>query len=69
MKKLPFSISIDGSNDTGLEKRNPMTVKLFDVNGVSHLFLDMCTTTGYGAATAEIICGRTSMEGASSKLT
>ena len=58
LKKLPFSISIDGSNDTSLEKMNPMTVNLFDVNSVSHLFLDMCTTTGYGAATAETIFGK-----------
>ena len=32
-----------------------MTVKIFDVNGVTHKFLDMCTTTGRAAATAETI--------------
>ena len=26
MKSNPFSIMIDGSNDTGLEKMNPITV-------------------------------------------
>lgn len=32
MKVLPFSVAVDGSNDTGLEKMNPMTVRLYDVN-------------------------------------
>ena len=30
MKNNPFTIAIDGSNDTGLEKMNPMTVRHFD---------------------------------------
>ena len=48
---------IDGSNDTGLEKMNPITVKLFDVNRgrVVTRFLDMCLTSGVQAATAESI--------------
>ena len=52
MKCHPFSISIDGSNDTGLEKINPITVKIYDVhrNTVVTHFLDMCTST---TATAE----------------
>ena len=29
LRVAPFSIAIEGSNDTGLEKMNPMTVKLF----------------------------------------
>ena len=55
MKDIPFSLSIDGSNDTRTEKMNLMTVKLFDVNCVQHRFLDMCTTAGSEAATAETI--------------
>ena len=31
MKNSPFSILIDGSNDTGLEKMNPITVRIFDI--------------------------------------
>lgn len=34
---------------------NPLTVKLFDVDRVEHMFLDMCITTGTNAATAETI--------------
>ena len=48
-------MSIDGSNDTGREKMNPITVKVFDVDRVKHKFLDMCTTSGRGAGTAEVI--------------
>jgi len=32
MKDTPFCLSIDGSNDNGTEKMNPMTVKIFDLN-------------------------------------
>ena len=48
----PFSISIDGSNDSGLEKMNPITVRIYDAkcNMVVTRFLDICTTT---SATAE----------------
>ena len=28
----PFSVSIDGSNDTALEKMNPMAIRIYDVN-------------------------------------
>ena len=54
MRSHPFSICIEGSNDTGLEKMNPITVRIFDVtsNMVVTRFLDMCTTTG---GTAEAI--------------
>ena len=55
MKDGPFSISIDGSNDSGKEKMNPMTVKVFDVNKIKHKFFDMCTTSGTDAGTAEVI--------------
>ena len=50
----PFSVCIDGSNDTDLEKMNPVTVRIYDVNSgrVCTRFLDMCTCT---SATAERI--------------
>ena len=48
MKTSPFSVAVDGSNDTGMSKMNPMTVRLYDPNygRVKTLFLDMCTTSG-----------------------
>ena len=48
MKCEPFSIAVDGSNDSGLEKMNPMTVRLYDVNQgkIVTRFLDMCLTKG-----------------------
>ena len=55
MKDRPYSTSIDGSNDTGRDKMNPLTVKLFDVNMIKHKFLDMCFTSGKEAGTAEEI--------------
>ena len=57
MQQKPFSIMIDGSSDTGLEKMNPITVRIFDIgrDKVDTRFLDMCTTSGVAAATAETI--------------
>lgn len=57
MKTQPYSLSVDGSNDTGLEKINPLTVRIFngDSKKVTMRFLDMCTTTGKNAATADAI--------------
>ena len=57
MKNSPFSILIDGSNDTGLEKMNPITVRIFDIRRgtVQSKFLDMCTTTGPTRGNAEEI--------------
>ena len=48
MKNKPFVVAVDGSNDTGLEKMNPMTVRFFDdTRGeVVTQFLDMCLTSG-----------------------
>lgn len=48
MKSGPFSIAIDGSNDNGLEKMNPMTVRFYNENlgRISTQLLDMCLTTG-----------------------
>ena len=44
----PFAIAIDGSNDNGLEKMNPLTVQFFNERSsrVTTQFLDMCLTTG-----------------------
>ena len=44
MKKSCFSISTDGSNDQSLEKMNPVTVRLFDINQhkIVTKFLGMC---------------------------
>ena len=52
MKKEPFSIAIDGSSDSGVEKMNPLTVCIFDDNRgvISTQFLDMCMSS---SATAE----------------
>lgn len=36
----------------------PMTVKIFDVTGVIHKFLDMFTITGRAAATAETMLAK-----------
>ncbi len=48
MRSGAYSIAVDGSNDTGLEKMNPMTVRIDDLNcgKIVTRFLDMCTTTG-----------------------
>ena len=44
IKKDCYSISTDGSNDQGLKKMNPVTVRLFDINQhmVVNQFLEMC---------------------------
>ena len=54
MKEEPFSLAIDGSNDNGMQKMNPVTVRLFDATSghVSTRFLDMCLTSGTGSGTA-----------------
>ena len=48
MKNKPFAVAVDGSNDTSLEKMNPMTVHLFDDRRgeVVTQFFDMCLTSG-----------------------
>ena len=32
MRVHPYSFSVDGSNDTGLLKMNPITIKIYDIN-------------------------------------
>ena len=57
MRVYPFSLLVDGSNDSSLEKINPLTVKIYDVKRrqvVTHL-LDMCTTTGRNCGTSPAI--------------
>ena len=51
MHESCFSISTDGSNDQNLEKMNPVTVRLFDVNQhkVVTNFLDMCSSKSSSA--------------------
>ena len=43
-----FAIAVDRSNDNGIEKINPITVWLFDIEAtrVTTQLLDMCLTTG-----------------------
>ena len=52
MRESFFSISTDGSNDQNLEKMNPVTVRLFDINQhkVVTNFLDMCLSRASTAA-------------------
>ena len=47
MKAEPFSLATDGSNDSGLQKMNLLTVRLFNLNRGKVLtqLLDMCLTT------------------------
>ena len=57
MQKSPYSLAVDGSNDTGLLKMIPLTVRIFDKEHkkVDTRFLDMCTTSGVNAVTARAI--------------
>ena len=57
MKANPYSLLIDGSNDTSLEKLNPLTVKIYDSTRkqVCTQLLDMCTTSGRDCGTAATI--------------
>ena len=57
MKQQPYSLSVDVSNDTGLSKMNPVTVRIFDVSRktVSQKFLDLCLTRGVDASKAKEI--------------
>lgn len=60
MRKGPYAIYTDGSNDNGLQKMMPITVSVLDEsrdNGISNEFLDICMTS---SATAE---GKKSLKG------
>jgi hypothetical protein len=54
MKIHPFSVSVDGSNDAGLEKMHPLTIRIYDIcsGKIVTQFLDTCTST---SSTAEAI--------------
>ena len=57
MKNDFYSLSADGSNDTGLEKMNPLTVRFYDSSKsrvITH-FLDMCYTSGQNSGAAATI--------------
>ena len=54
----PFSIGIDGSSDTDVEKMNPATVRIFDINRAKTVtchFYHMCVTSGRDASKAETL--------------
>ena len=54
-QKHSFSIGIDGSSDTDVEKMNPATVRIFDINRsktVTSHFYHMCVTSGRDASKA-----------------
>ena len=54
MKKDPFALAINGSSDSGVEKMNPLSVRLFDnlCGIVCTRLLDMCMSS---SATANSI--------------
>ena len=47
MKAGPFSVAIDGSSDSGVEKMNPLTVRIFnEKSGIVHTqVLDICLSS------------------------
>ena len=57
MKNLPYSLAVDDSSDNGLQKMNPLTVRIFDVKRgrVTTQLLDMCLTSGWDGGTAAAI--------------
>ena len=50
-------MAIDDSTDNGLQKMNPVTVRIFDPDfgRVSTKFLNMCLSSGTASATAQMI--------------
>ena len=54
-KSNPFSAGHDGSNDTSVQKMNPVAVRIFDIKSskmVSEHFFSMCLTEGEYAGKA-----------------
>jgi len=51
MKHLPHSLIVDASNDSGMYKMNPVTVRIYDASSgtVMQKFLDLCLTSGTDA--------------------
>ena len=54
---MPYSLILDGSNDTDLSEMFPITVRVFDINfsRVMTKFFDMNLTDGTDASTTEAI--------------
>ena len=44
MKQKPFSLAVNGSNDNGIHKMNPVTVRIYDsdTGRIGTRLLDMC---------------------------
>jgi hypothetical protein len=61
VQTLPFTLSVDGSNDTGVEKLYPMTIRIWDTASglVKTRFLEMCLVKD---GTAEGIFGELDKE-------
>ncbi len=57
MKSRPYSLAVDGSNDSGNEKINLITVRIYerDVGKIVTRFLDMCPTTSKSKQTNHYI--------------
>ena len=57
MQNSPYSLLLDASNDTGIEKMFPITVRIFDVNfsRIMTHFFDMNLLTGRASSTAEVM--------------
>ena len=57
MKIYPFGLLMDVSNDTGVEKLIPLTIRVLDLRimEVTTQLLDMCTTSGCHCGTADSI--------------
>ena len=57
-QNYPCSCGTDGSNDTGIQKMNPVSIRIYDANTskvVINHFYNMCLTEGEHGATAESI--------------
>ena len=54
MKQWPYSLMLDGSNDNGIKKMFPVTVRIFDLNfnRIMTKFVDMNLIEGTDASTA-----------------
>ncbi|XP_049455395.1 uncharacterized protein LOC125902816 [Epinephelus fuscoguttatus] len=55
MREQPYALITDGSINSGVEKMNPLTVRIFIKDKVDHRFLGMCTMSGTRCGTAEVI--------------
>ena len=55
MRKYPYSIAVDGSNDQDLAKMYPVSVRIYDAerSSVVTRFLDICAISGTENSTAQ----------------